>query len=134
MRVRSGFVSNSSSTSFLILTADELTEAAFLDLMGAAPGSPLIPLFRDLYDQVMTKADVIDFSDVDKAIPPEKWLDGFRLSGAVIDRLESAKREGMHMYYGSLSSDGDRVESFFCTESFEAENEKIYANFLECGW
>jgi hypothetical protein len=33
MKVRAGFVTNSSSTSFLILTRDELEEGAFLQLM-----------------------------------------------------------------------------------------------------
>ncbi len=53
----------------------------------------------------------------------------------VVNKLLKAKSEGKTIYEGQLSSDnGDVIESLFCTDSFEIENEKIYFNYLECIW
>jgi hypothetical protein len=52
----------------------------------------------------------------------------------MIARLHKAAGQGLKAYFGSLSSDNTLVQSFFCTESFEVENELIYFNYLECAW
>ena len=134
MRIRPGFVSNSSSTSFLILTKEELTESAFIDLMGAAPDSPLSPIFRELYDRLMMSSTVVDYATAYGPPPSDFRMARLLLSDELRERLADAQRQKLRVYYGSLGSDGDRVESFFCTESFVAENEKIYFNCVECGW
>lgn len=135
MRIRSGFVSNSSSTSFLIITHDELEEGAFLELMGVAPDSPIADLFRELFSGIIDASRYVDFSRVDKRVSPETWFDrNNRLSAPMIDRLKQAAEQGLKAYFGHLSSDDTPVQSFFCTDAFEVENERIYFNYLECAW
>lgn len=134
MRIRAGFVSNSSSTSFLIITRDELEEGAFLDLMGVAPDSPIAGLFRELFSDVVAASQYIDFERVDRRVSPESWFRGDRLSTVMVDRLRQAAEKGLKAYVGTLSSDNTPVQTFFCTEAFELENERIYFNYLECAW
>lgn len=134
MRIRAGFVSNSSSTSFLIITRDELTEAAFLDLMGVAPDSPIAGLFRELFAEITDRSRRVDLARVDPRDSPATWFDTDRLTPAMSERLRAAAGQGLKAYFGRLSSDNTLVESFFCTEAFEAENERIYFDCLECAW
>lgn len=134
MRTRAGFVSNSSSTSFLIITRDELEERAFLELMGVAPDSPIADLFRELFSDVIASSQYVDLSHVDKRVSPERWFDNDRLSPVMIERLRQAAGQGLKVYFGRLSSDNTPVQSFFCTDAFELENERIYFNYLECVW
>src|SRR5690349_21397269 len=105
MRIRAGFVSNSSSTSFLIITRDELREGAFMELMGVAPDSPIADLFRELFSDVVTSSDCVDFSRVSKRTSPETWFDTDRLSPVMIDRVRRAADQGLKVYFGRLSSD-----------------------------
>lgn len=134
MRVRAGFVTNSSSTSFLILTRDELEEEAFFQLMGVAPDSPIADLFRELFSDVVRVSQCVDLTCVDSRTSPEEWFNTDRLSPAMIARLRDAAGKGLKAYFGSLSSDDTPVLSFFCTDAFEVENERIYFNYLECAW
>ncbi len=134
MRVRAGFVSNSSSTSFLIITRDELEEGSFLELMGVAPDSPIADLFRELFSDVVESSRYLDLARVDTRVSPEAWFDADRLSPTMIARLRQAAGQGLKAYFGSLSSDNTLVQSFFCTDAFELENDRIYFNYLECTW
>jgi len=134
MRVRAGFVSNSSSTSFLIITRDELEEGVFLELMGVAPDSPITDLFRELFSDVVGSSRYVDLARVDTRVSPDAWFDTDRLSPAMIARLQQAAGRGLKAYFGRLSSDNNPIQSFFCTDAFELENERIYFNYLECAW
>jgi hypothetical protein len=134
MRIRAGFVSNSSSTSFLIIAKDELTEASFLELMGVAPDSPIAGLFRELFRGVLTESKAVNLATVSPRVSPERWFDTNRMSPVMIERLRELAGQGVTAYYGSLSSDDTLVQSFFCTDAFEIENERIYFNYLECAW
>jgi hypothetical protein len=137
MKIRAGFVSNSSSTSFLILAADDLTRENFFQLMGVSPKSPLAGIFRELHEALVDGAEpAVDLRDVDESIPVTQWLDGFTgvISPRMAEKLRDAKKRGLRVYYGQLGSDSSQAESFFCCDSFEAENEKFYLNALECAW
>ena len=137
MKIRAGFVSNSSSTSFLIIVKDDLNKADFFNLMGVEPSSPVASLFQQLYDDVLDSVRTrIDFSTATKEIAAEAWFDekSDRLSARMIEKLRDAKERGLKAYYGGLDSETSMIRTFFCTDSFELENEKIYFNGLECVW
>lgn len=138
MKIRAGFVSNSSSTSFLIITTEDLNRSDFFDLMGIAQDSPIADLFEQFYQDVVSSVSTrVDFSVVDKRQPVEYWFTGKRgngLSSHMMNKLQDAKQRGLKAYFGTLSSEETPIQSFFCTDSFEVGNEKIYFNGLECVW
>ena len=136
MKIRAGFVTNSSSTSFLIIAKEELNEADFFELMGIEPSSPVADLFKHFYQDVVRSATKVDFRTADKSASVETLLRIERkgLSKRMEEKINEAKRDGLKAYYGELDSETDNIQTFFCTDSFEAENEKIYFNGLECVW
>jgi hypothetical protein len=143
MKIRAGFVSNSSSTSFLILAADDLTRENFFQLMGVNPKSPLADIFGELHTAVLDGAKApIDLREIDDSVPITQWLGGFgedangdsRISSRMAERLRDAKERGLKVYCGYLGSESSQAETFFCCDSFEAENDKFYFNALECAW
>lgn len=136
MKIRAGFVSNSSSTSFLIITNEDLNRADFLELMGIAEDSPVADLFEELYQDVLERSKKVDFKRIDKSVPISKLFDTeeSRLSDRMLEKIKEARRRGLRAYYGWLDSESTMIQSFFCTDSFEVENEKIYFNGLECVW
>lgn len=136
MKIRAGFVSNSSSTSFLIIAKDDLNQVDFFELMGINPDSPIADLFVQFYEDVIKSSTKIDLKAADKEVPVETLFESRpdRLSQHMIKKIKQAQKQGLKAYYGSLDSETSNIQSFFCTDSFEVENEKIYFNGLECIW
>jgi hypothetical protein len=136
MKIRAGFVSNSSSTSFLIIAKSDLNRADFFELMGISANSPIADLFSGFYEAVAESARKVDFRKVPRDSSPESLFETRRehLSERMLEKIRDAQKRGLKAYYGWLDSESNPIESFFCTESLEVENEKMYFNGLECTW
>jgi len=137
MKIRAGFVSNSSSTSFLIISDGDLDRKGFFSLMGVDSKSPLASVFTTLYEAILDNTRrPVDLSRVDPNVPVQDWFSDFRddLTPRMIEKLKDARRRGLKVYYGELDSESSYAETFFCTDSFEVENDKIYFNALDCVW
>lgn len=136
MKIRAGFVSNSSSTSFLIIAKNDLNRADFFELMGIKLDSPIADLFKEFYKAVIENTRTkVDFKTAGKDVPAEAWFeDRHDLSPHMLEKVREAKKRGLTAYFGWLDSETSIIQTFFCTDSFEVENEKIYFNGLECVW
>jgi hypothetical protein len=104
--------------------------------MGINPDSPIADLFVEFYEDVIKSSTKIDLKAADKSIPVETLFESQpdRLSQHMIKKIKEAQKQGLKAYYGALDSETSNIQSFFCTDSFEVENEKIYFNGLECIW
>jgi hypothetical protein len=136
MKIRTDFVTNSSSTSFVIITSDEFEESSFLELMGVAENSPLRPLFEVLYNHLRESMYPVSEYVDQYHRTPEDWLKSLcgEFAHEIVERMIEAEESGKGVYVGKLSSDTDLIEGFFCMDSFEVENERIYFNALDCAW
>ena len=138
MKVKRDFVTNSSSTSFIISTKEKWSEDVFLHAIGIEGDSPIRKLFCDLFDAVernktelltAMKEDSRHFETVSCFLKAE----GF--SEETIETVEALLSQNRTLYYGELHSDGNTAaEAFFCTESFVICDDDIYFNGRIGGW
>ena len=137
MKIRAGFVSNSSSTSFLLMAESDLERGSFFELMGIEENSPLSSVFTTLYHTVLENSEnAVNLGSIPVGTAIQDWFKDFSesLTPRMIEKLEEGRRLGWKAYYGRLTSESTNAECFFCTDSFEVANDRIYFNALECVW
>lgn len=136
MKIRGDFVTNSSSTSFILITDRELDLGTFLNKIGISQDSDMTFIFEHLYESINRNKVELDYyikNYIDKDINTfEYFRDNF--SQEIAEKIFSGKDNGKKVWIGKLSSDYDEYETFFCTDSFIIEDEEIYINGANCTW
>lgn len=130
MKIRTGFITNSSSTNFLIISKEELTEEYLFDKLGFVKGGMLEKQGRELCGNIMNAIngglryydyDEPNYEAIKEAFGDKsaKWYD---------------KNRSYHAYWGYTSSDDPPITQFFTTDSFEIEEKDFYLNGRACVW
>jgi hypothetical protein len=96
-----------------------------------------MPLFDQLYDDLLESVETE--IDLGKFQTRSQWemaigSSSGRLSARMISKLESNKDKGKIAYFGHLDSETSNVQTFFCMDCFEEENDKVHLNALENVW
>jgi hypothetical protein len=138
MKVREDFVTNSSSTSFIVSLKDDFNQKNFMKSIGIEGKAPLNRVFEDLFEAI--NQDKREIHEYIKKYEDNKSISEFLVSEYydqdTINHVEKLITEGRKVYFGKLSSDngGTAAEVYFCMESFLVCDNDIYFNGKIGGW
>lgn len=132
MIIRDGFVTNSSSTNFMIISKEKLSGEYLLDKLGFKKGSGISEAAVSLADDIVsaTKSGVRWF-EVDQ-IDYETILKIFGKDSA--ERFKEMSEKGYYTYIGHTNSDDDYLTSFMTMDSFVIDEKDFYMDGKNCGW
>lgn len=130
MKIRMGFITNSSSTNFLIISKKELTEDYLFEKLGFIKNGMLEEQGRQLCKSIMYAIN-LGLKHYDCDTPNyESIKEVFGNKCAMI----YDKNKGYHTYWGYTNSDDSPITQFFTTDSFEIEYKDFYLNGRACVW
>ena len=130
MKIRMGFITNSSSTNFLIISKEELTEDYLFKKLGFVQGGVLEEQGRQLCNSILDAINSgLRYYSYD--MPTYETIkEVFGDKSAMLYK----KNKKYHVYWGYTSSDDSPITQFFTTDSFEIEDKDFYLNGRSCVW
>lgn len=133
MKVKFDFVSNSSSTSFVYISDEELSEEVFLKAAGVDGDGAVGDLFRQMHSEI---SDSIRYYG--KQIRTKEAADSLagthEFTPEVIEKIKVAIEQGKNVVTSTLRSDGPLAESLLCMAMFEIESDQFYINAYNNYW
>ena len=138
MKIRTDFVTNSSSTNFVIISSKDLEENQFAKFLGFTKESPFWDHIGDaVYDVFRDMIDAEDFTKDQYYAGSYADFDDFakkKFSEDTYAKVLEAQKQGKKIYYGRFRSEDPKFLCFLCCDNILLEGNDIYFDATECGW
>ncbi len=132
MLIRDGFVTNSSSTSFLIISKDKLTHAYLQKKLGFSQKSIIDQDVNSFIDEIIyATTRGMEYFDISE-INYEFVLKEFGKESA--DKFKRLTEKGYHAYIGCTNSDGEYFTSFMTTDCIVIEKRDFFMDGRKGVW
>jgi hypothetical protein len=134
MKIRDGFVTNSSSTNFLIISKEELTEEYLLKKLGFMPNSSIRDAGEKLVFSILNSIGYgLRWYKIDCENPTyENILEVFRKKSA--EKIKKKKKKGYKVNMGYTNSDEDYITYFMTCDYFVIDDKDFYMDGRNCVW
>ena len=138
MKIKTDFITNSSSTCFVVMSKGDFTLEKFMVSLGLTEDSPFRDVFEELFAYI--KNNLIPLHEF---ITNDKWYKDNQseedyivsiFSKRTFEKIQDAEKNGYDVYMGRLHSDDGEIISFFCTSSFVIESENLVIDATNDGW
>lgn len=132
MIIRDGFVTNSSSTNFMIICKEKLTKSYLLSKLGFKEDSRILGASLTLADDIIHATNSgLRWFDIE-TIDYEAILEAFGKESA--NKYKELSAKGYHTYLGHINSDDDYITSFMTMDSFIIDEKDFYMDGKNCVW
>lgn len=119
MKIRMDFVTNSSSSSFILGVKGELTKEKILNMLNMPEKSPLREVAEEIADSIYSSSGKFDLKQMLEDYGCE---DASELPDVYKKAIENNK---LVFYEGEIYDESNSVDSFLCDMAFDYEDENF---------
>ncbi len=137
MKIKFDFVTNSSSTCFVLISEGDFNLKKFMKSVGVEDKSIFADIYKNLFNAFKNNLEPIRIF-----VDGDRWNNRGDFNDFIVDifseetleKIIEAEKAGKNVYAGRLHSDNDVIECFFCTDSFIIETEDLFIDATNDRW
>ena len=129
MKIKTDFITNSSSTSFILaFNPENSNKKVVTSNLIKAFGIKEDSMLRELFEDFLYHLNYEEFDE--KNLTPYQ----LRIYKDEFEKIDKLRKKGFKIYIGSLRSENEFIESFLCQDIFYVESDEIYFNGIDNAW